>query len=76
MIERESKQRLLKDRDEGLRQLLGQWTQTCAKTGCQDECLSDLVHEEKKMPNAQRPTLNVQRKILRISADLIMALSN
>ena len=47
MIERESKERLLKDWDERLRQLLGQWTQACAKTRCQNECLSDFVHEEK-----------------------------
>ena len=47
MIERESEKRLLKDRDQGLRQLLGQWTQTCAKTGCQNECLSDFAHEQK-----------------------------
>jgi hypothetical protein len=30
MIERESNERLLEDRDEWLRQLLGQWTQACA----------------------------------------------
>ena len=30
MIERESNERLLKDRDERLRQLVGQWTQTRA----------------------------------------------
>ena len=34
MIERESNEWLLKDRDEGLRQLLGQWTQPRAKTRC------------------------------------------
>jgi len=34
MIERESNERLLKDRDEGLRQLIGQWTQARAKTRC------------------------------------------
>ena len=47
MIERESKERLLKDRDQGLRQLLSQRTQACAKTRCQNECLSDFAHEEK-----------------------------
>ena len=47
MIERESNERLLKDRDEGLRQLLGQWTQARAETRCQNECLSDFVHEQK-----------------------------
>ena len=47
MIERESNERLLKDRDERLRQLLGQWTQARAKTRCQNECLSDFVHEQK-----------------------------
>jgi hypothetical protein len=30
MIERESNERLLKDGDEGLRQLVGQWTQAHA----------------------------------------------
>jgi hypothetical protein len=34
MIERESNERLLKDRDERFRQLLGQWTQARAKTRC------------------------------------------
>src|SRR6266702_3086805 len=47
MIERESNERLLKDRDERLRQLVGQWTQTRAKARCQNECLSDFVHERK-----------------------------
>jgi hypothetical protein len=47
MIERESNERLLKDRDERLRQLGGQWTQARAKTRCQNERLSDLVHEQK-----------------------------
>src|SRR5436190_11357427 len=47
MIERESNERLLKDRDERLRQLVGQWTQARAKARCQNECLSDLVHEWK-----------------------------
>jgi hypothetical protein len=47
MVERESEKRLLKDRDEGLRQLLGQRTQTRAKTRCQNECLSDFAHEQK-----------------------------
>src|SRR5438876_1562827 len=47
MIERESNERLLEDRDERLRQLVGQWTQARAKTRCQNECLSDFVHEQK-----------------------------
>src|SRR5438552_9116026 len=47
MIERESNERLLKNRDERLRQLVGQWTQARAKTRCQNECLSDFVHEQK-----------------------------
>src|SRR5438477_2296897 len=47
MIERESNERLLKDRDERLRQLVGQWTQAHAKARCQNECLSDFVHEQK-----------------------------
>ena len=47
MIERESNERLLKDRDERLRQLVGQRTQAHAKTRCQNECLSDFVHEKK-----------------------------
>ena len=47
MIERESNERLLKDRDERLRQLVGQWTQARAKTCSQNECLSDFVHEQK-----------------------------
>jgi len=47
MIERESKERLLKDRDERLWQFIGQWTQAHAKTRCQNERLSDLVHEQK-----------------------------
>ena len=34
MIERESNERLLEDRDERLRQVLGQWTQARAKTRC------------------------------------------
>ena len=59
MIERESKERLLKDRDERLRQLIGQWTQARAETRCQDERLCDLVHEkENAMLNAQRSTSN------------------
>ena len=47
VIERESNEWLLKDRDKRLRQLLGQWTQARAKTRCQNECLSDFVHEQK-----------------------------
>src|SRR5215475_3304686 len=47
MIERESNERFLKDRDERLRQLIGQWTQARAKARCQNECLSDFVHERK-----------------------------
>jgi hypothetical protein len=47
MIERESNEWLLKDRDKRLWQLLGQWTQARAKTRCQNECLSDLVHGQK-----------------------------
>ena len=47
MIERKSNERLLKDRDKWLRKLVGQWTQARAKTGCQNKCLSDLVHEQK-----------------------------
>src|SRR5262249_20735064 len=47
VVERESKEWFLKDRDEGLWQLLGQWTQTRAETGCQNEGLSDFAHEQK-----------------------------
>jgi hypothetical protein len=47
MIERESNERLLENRDERLRQLVGQWTQAHAKARCQNECLFDFVHEEK-----------------------------
>jgi len=47
MIECERNERLLKDRDERFRQLLGQRTQACAKTRCQNERLSDFVHEQK-----------------------------
>ena len=47
MIERKRNERLLKDRYEWFRQLLGQWTQARAKTRCQNKCLSDFVHEEK-----------------------------
>ena len=32
MIERESNERLLKDRNERLREVVGQWTQASAKT--------------------------------------------
>ena len=39
MIERESNERLLKDRDERLRQFVRQWTQARAKTSCQNKCL-------------------------------------
>jgi hypothetical protein len=60
MIERESKERLLKDWDEGLRQLLGQWTQARAKTGCQNECLSDFAHEQ-KTERFLPPTLKLRR---------------
>ena len=47
MIERESNERLLKDRNERLRQLIGQGTQARAKARCQNECLTDLVHGQK-----------------------------
>src|SRR6476660_4069307 len=60
MIERESNERLLKDRDEGLRQLFGQWTQARAKTRCQNECLSDFVHEQ-KIERFLPPTLKLRR---------------
>src|SRR6266853_179774 len=60
MIQRESNERLLKDRDERLRQLLGQWTQARAKTRCQNECLSDFVHEQ-KIERFLPPTLKLRR---------------
>src|SRR4029077_18180116 len=60
MIERESNERLLKDRDERLRQLLGQWTQARAKARCQNECLSDFVHEQ-KIERFLPPTLKLRR---------------
>src|SRR5204862_7588338 len=60
MIERESNERLLKDRDERLRQLVGQWTQARAKTRCQNECMSDLVHEW-KIERFVPPTLKLRR---------------
>jgi hypothetical protein len=60
MIERESNERLLKDRDERLRQLVGQWTQARAKTRCQNECLSDFVHEQ-KIERFLLPTLKLRR---------------
>ena len=47
MIKRESNQRLLKNGDERFRQFVRQWTQARAKTRCQNECLSDFVHEQK-----------------------------
>src|SRR5262245_19477577 len=47
MIERQSNERLLKDRNERLRQLIGQGTQARPKARCQNECLSDFVHERK-----------------------------
>ena len=60
MIERESNERLLKDRDERLRQLLSQWTQARAKTRGQNECLSDFVHEQ-KIERFLPPTLKLRR---------------
>ena len=60
MIERESDERLLENRDERLRQLLGQWTQARAKTRCQNECLSDFVHEQ-KIERFLPPTLKLRR---------------
>src|SRR6266568_7636912 len=60
MIERESNERLLKDRDERLRQLVGQWTQAHAKARCQNECLSDFVHEQ-KIERFLPPTLKLRR---------------
>src|SRR6266480_5693499 len=60
MIERESNERLLKNRDERLRQLVGQWTQARAKTRCQNECLSDFVHEP-KIERFRPPTLKLRR---------------
>ena len=60
MIERESNERFLKNRDERLRQLLGQWTQARAKTRCQNECLSDFVHEQ-KIERFRPPTLKLRR---------------
>ena len=53
MIERESNERLLKNRDERLRQLVRQWTQARAKTRCQNECLSDFVHEQKSRDSSR-----------------------
>src|SRR5437763_12387656 len=60
MIERESNERLLKDRDERLRQLVGQWTQAHAEARCQNECLSDFVHEQ-KIERFLPPTLKLRR---------------
>jgi len=62
MVERESKEGLLKDWDERLRHLFGQWTQTLAKTGCQNECLSDFVHEQ-KIETFPPPTLKLRRDV-------------
>jgi hypothetical protein len=40
--------------------LLGQWTQARAKTGCQNECLSDFAHEQ-KIERFLPPTLELRR---------------
>jgi len=60
MVERESNERFLKNRDERLRHFLGQWTQARAKTGCQNECLSDFAHEQ-KIATFRPPTLKLRR---------------
>src|SRR6266545_2258141 len=60
MIERESNERLLKNRDERLRQLVGQWTQARATTCCQNECLINFVHEQ-KIERFLPPTLKLRR---------------
>jgi hypothetical protein len=59
MVERESNERLLKDRDERLRNFLGQYTQARAKTGCQNECLSDFAHSRNR--EVPPPTLKLRR---------------
>src|SRR5262249_58117076 len=60
MVERESNERFLKNRDERLRHFLGQWTQARAQTGRQNECLSDFAHEQ-KIERLRPPTLKLRR---------------
>lgn len=60
MIERKSNERLLKDRDQRLWQLVGQRTQARAKAGRQNKCLSDFVHEQ-KIERLLSPTLKLRR---------------
>src|SRR4029079_10850662 len=47
MIERKCDKWLLKNRDEGLWQILGQRSQAGTAAGGQDECLGDFVHQQK-----------------------------
>jgi hypothetical protein len=46
MIERKSDERLLKNRDERLWQVVRQRSQPFAKTCGQDKCLCDSAHEK------------------------------
>jgi hypothetical protein len=47
MIERESDQRFMKNRYERFGEIICQRTQTGTASGSQNECLGDLVHEQK-----------------------------
>jgi hypothetical protein len=47
MIEGESNEWLLKDRDKRLRQFVSQWAQASAQARRQNECLINFVHEQK-----------------------------
>jgi sarcosine oxidase delta subunit len=47
MIERKCDKWFLKNRDEGLWQILGQRSQAGTAASSQDECLGDFVHQQK-----------------------------
>jgi hypothetical protein len=60
MIERESDERFLKNRYERFGEIICQRTQTVAASGGQNECLGDLVHEQKIRDSS--PSLGMTRK--------------
>jgi len=47
VIEGKRHERFLKNRDKRFRHFVGQWTQACAKSRGQNECLCNVVHEQK-----------------------------
>jgi hypothetical protein len=57
MVERKSDERLLKDGNERLWQLIGQWTQPRAEPSAENESLRDCIHRQKSAQAAEETLL-------------------